>query len=513
VARPNRLSNGTQLSERPNGSRILVVDDNGPARYAVSRTLRKEGFEVLEASTGEDALALADQEMPDLVLLDVNLPDIHGFDVARRLKGAERTRTTPILHLSASAIRSEDRIDGLASGADAYLVEPVEPGELIANIRALLRLRTAEIRLQRTAAMLATVIDSSPLSIAVFQPDGSVLRWNRAAERLFGIRAEDVEGHTLDSDQLPEWLANVHHVAAWLRSGSSVEHTYARADGATIDVAMFAAPLEGGGGYVAIFEDVTLRKQFERERTEWLTRERDARTEAEVANRLKDEFLATLSHELRTPLNAILGWLQILRRDAADDDKRMRALDIIERNATAQQQIINDILEVSQIVRGQLRLEMQPLDIVAAVEAAVESVRPTTLAKRQTVSVQLPAGRPVVSADQARVQQILWNLLANATKYTQRDGRIDVIVALSENDVEITVRDNGIGIAAHALPYVFERFRQGHAGPTREYGGLGLGLAIVRHLADMHGGAVRAASDGVGHGAAFTLSLPITARE
>jgi signal transduction histidine kinase len=276
---------------------------------------------------------------------------------------------------------------------------------------------------------------------------------------------------------------------------------------------MFAAPLEGGGGYVAIFEDVTLRKQFERERTEWLTRERDARTEAEVANRLKDEFLATLSHELRTPLNAILGWLQILRRDAADDDKRMRALDIIERNATAQQQIINDILEVSQIVRGQLRLEMQPLDIVAAVEAAVESVRPTTLAKRQTVSVQLPAGRPVVSADQARVQQILWNLLANATKYTQRDGRIDVIVALSENDVEITVRDNGIGIAAHALPYVFERFRQGHAGPTREYGGLGLGLAIVRHLADMHGGAVRAASDGVGHGAAFTLSLPITARE
>jgi PAS domain S-box-containing protein len=489
-------------------SRILVVDDNAPARYAVSRTLRKDGFDVLEAATGHDALALAERESPDLVILDVNLPDIHGFDVARLLKRGERTRTTPILQLSASSIRMEDRIDGLAAGADAYLVEPVEPGELIANIRALLRLRNAELRLRRTAGMLSTVIDSSPLAIAVFEPDGSVLRWNPAAARLFEIRAEDIEGRTLDKDRLPDWLANVHHVAAWLRGGSSVEHTYERSDGTVIEVAMFAAPLEGAEGYVAIFEDVTLRKRFERERTEWLSRERDARTEAEAANRLKDEFLATLSHELRTPLNAILGWLQILRQEAIDTEKRSHALDIIERNATAQQQIINDILEVSQIVRGQLRLEMQPLDMGAAVRAAVDSVRPSTLAKRQTVVVEGPPVGPFVSADQARVQQMLWNLLANATKYTPREGRIDIGVAVVDNDVEITVRDNGIGIAAHALPYVFERFRQGHAGPTREYGGLGLGLAIVRHLADMHGGAVRAASDGAGCGAAFTLSLP-----
>ncbi len=252
-----------------------------------------------------------------------------------------------------------------------------------------------------------------------------------------------------------------------------------------------------------------MRKRFERERTEWLSRERDARTEAEAANRLKDEFLATLSHELRTPLNAILGWLQILRQDAIDPEKRARALEIIERNASAQQQIINDILEVSQIVRGQLRLDMHPLDIVGAVEAAVESVRPTTLAKRQTVALHVPAGRPAVSADHARVQQMLWNLLANATKYTQRGGHIDVTVAVGDTDVEITIRDNGVGIAAHALPHVFERFRQGHAGPTREYGGLGLGLAIVRHLADMHGGAIRAVSEGAGQGASFTLTLPL----
>ena len=497
------------MSTRPDSARILVVDDNAPGRYAVSRTLRKDGFEVIEAATGQEALTLAECELPDLVLLDVNLPDIHGFDVARRLKSGDRTRTTPILQLSSSATRSEDRIDGLAAGADAYLVEPVEPGELIANIRALLRLSHAEAGFRRAAGMLATVIDSSPLAIAVFEPDGSVVRWNRAAERLFGIRFVDVEGRTLDADALPEWLANAHHVAAWLQSGTSVEHTYQRQDGVAIDVAMFAAPLEGAGGYVAIFEDVSIRKRFERERTEWLAREREARTEAEAANRLKDEFLATLSHELRTPLNAILGWLQILRQEAIDPAKRAHALDIIERNASAQQQIINDILEVAQIVRGQLRLDMRPLDVVGAVEAAIESVRPTAQAKRQSVTLHVPGSRPFVSADPARVQQMLWNLLVNATKYTHRDGRIDISVAVVENDVEITVRDNGVGIAAPALPHVFERFRQEHAGPTREYGGLGLGLAIVRHLADMHGGAVRAASDGVGRGAAFTLALPL----
>jgi len=491
--------------------RILVVDDSAPARYVVSRTLRKNGFEVIEAATGENALAIADRELPDLVILDVNLPDVHGYEVARRLRSGERTRTMPILHLSASAVRSEDRIEGLASGADAYLVEPVEPGELIANIRALLRLRSAETRLRRTAGMLSTVIDSSPLAIAVFEADGSVLRWNRAAERLFGIRAEDVEGRTLETAALPDWLANARHVAAWLQSGSSVEHAFQRADGGTIDIAMFAAPLQGAEGYVAIFEDVSIRKRFERERTEWLSRERDARTEAEAANRLKDEFLATLSHELRTPLNAILGWLQILRQDALEPEQRDHALDVIERNASAQQQIVNDILEVSQIVRGQLRLDMQPLDVVAAVRTAVESVRPTTLAKRQTVTLDVPKVSPIVAADPARVQQMLWNLLANATKYTPREGHIDVTVTVGDTDVDITIRDDGVGIAPQALPHVFERFRQEHAGPTREYGGLGLGLAIVRHLAEMHGGAVRAASEGTGRGASFTLSLPLPA--
>jgi PAS domain S-box-containing protein len=492
-------------------SRILVVDDDPPARYALSRTLRKHGFEVIEAASGEEALRLGGLEDPDLVLLDVNLPDIHGFDVARRMKSADLTRHTPILHLSSSAIRAEDRVDGLAAGADAYLVEPVEPGELVANIRALLRLRKAEAGLQRTTAMLGAVIEASPLAIAVLDGERRVLRWNPAAERLFGIKASDIEGESSDS-HLPSLMTRFHDItmrAAQLQPTAPIECEYRRADGSVVDIAMFAAPVEQPRGYVAIFEDISSRKRFERERSEWLVREREARTEAEAASRLKDEFLATLSHELRTPLNAILGWLQILRQDTIDIDKRNRALEVIERNARAQQQIINDILEVSQIVRGRLRLDVKAIDLAAAVEAAVESVRPTVSGKRQTLAVTLPAMRAVVSADPARLQQMLWNLLSNATKYTAREGRIEVTVAVGEVDAEIAIRDNGIGIAPGTLPHVFERFRQGDAGPTREYGGLGLGLALVRHLADMHGGSIRASSEGLGHGAVFTLALPL----
>jgi PAS domain S-box-containing protein len=475
--------------------------------------LRKHGFAVLEAATGEDALRLSDAEHPDLVLLDVNLPDIHGFDVARRMKAAEMTRHTPILHLSASAIRPEDRVGGLAAGADAYLVEPVDPGELVANIHALLRLRNAEAGLQRTSAILAAVVESSPLGIAVFDEE-HILRWNPAAERLFGIQSADVEGRSMTAIPWPPSLARHRDVASRLAQREAIapiEYEYTREDGTAIDVAMFAAPLAHSRGYVAIFEDISNRKRFERERSEWLVRERQARAEAEYANRLKDEFLATLSHELRTPLNAILGWLMMLRQEMVDAEKRDHALDVIERNARAQQQIINDILEVAQIVRGQLRLEPQSVDVAAAVQTAIESVRPAAAAKRQNMTVEVPPQPAIVSADPARIQQILWNLLSNATKYTPRDGRIDVTVFAGASDVEITIRDNGIGIAPEMLPHVFERFRQGDAGPTREYGGLGLGLALVRHLAEMHGGSVRAASEGLGHGAAFTLSLPLAA--
>jgi PAS domain S-box-containing protein len=498
-----------------NVPRILVVDDNPPLRYALGRTLRQHGFEVIDAATGEEALRLGISEQPDLVLLDVNLPDIHGFDVSRRLRAEERTRTIPILQISASFVQMEHRMQGLEAGADAYLVEPVDPGELVANIRALLRMRDAEAGLERTTAMLGAVVEASPLPIVVFDRDGVIRTWNPAAERLFGYTASEMVGRTEDLGGSA--FLGEESVLSRLNRGESVnglEQRHQRKDRSELDVLVFAAPLDRSAttGFVAILEDISGRKRFERERAELLIREREARREAEAANRLKDEFLATLSHELRTPLNAIMGWASMLRQDALDGDGKQRALEIIERNARSQQQLINDILDVSKIIRGALRLDMQPVNIVDSLRAVLESVTPTAQAKRQSLTATLPEDPVVVAGDRERLQQVFWNLLSNALKYTPQNGQIDVTLAADNGDVDVTIRDTGVGIAPDVLPYVFERFRQGEGGPRREFGGLGLGLAIVRHLTEMHGGSVRASSRGAGHGATFTVTLPTIAR-
>jgi len=493
-------------------SLILVVDDNSPLRSVLGRTLRQHGFDVVEADDGASALELAASAQPDLIVLDISLPDINGFDVARRLKLGERTKGIPILQLSASHAQMEHRMEGLAAGADAYLVEPVESGELVANIRALLRMRDAEAGLQRTTAMLAAVVDASPLAIVVFDPKGHIRTWNPAAERLFGYSAAEMVGRAADASPLASVSsAGVAPSLARGESISALEVIARRKDGAEIDLSIFAAPLGASGlsGSVALVEDVSHRKRYERERAGLLARERDARREAEAASRLKDEFLATLSHELRTPLNAITGWASLLRKNALDDEGRTRAMEVIERNARSQQQLVNDILEVSRMIRGQLRLELTTIDLVETIRAAVESVRPSVAAKHQAMVADYPTSPVMVSADRERLQQVFWNVLSNATKYTPRDGSIHVRIAPDTTEVAVVVRDNGIGIAPNVLPHIFERFRQGDATTTREYGGLGLGLAIVRHLVEAHGGAVRADSEGLGQGSAFTVVLPL----
>ena len=497
-------------------SRILVVDDNTPLRYAHARTLRQYGFEVLEAATGAEALRAAAADQPDLVLLDVNLPDMHGFDVARHLKSGERTKGIPILQISASFVQKEHRMAGLEAGADAYLVEPVEPGELVANIRALLRMRDAEAGLQRTRAMLAAVVDASPLAILVFNSDGAIRTANPAGERLLGAPLREAPGNGGSSLPAPSFLQDAALLAALGRGEtiSALEREWVRADGTRLELSLFAAPLDlsAAHAYVAIVEDITLRKGFERERSDLLSREREARREAEAASRLKDEFLATLSHELRTPLNAVMGWASMLRRQSLDDEGRARAIEIIERNARSQQQLIGDILEVSQIIRGQLRLHMQPVDVVEVVRAAVDSANPTAIARRQDLRLNVPASPTIVNGDRERLQQIFWNLLSNAMKYTPRQGHISVSLTCDAYEAYVKVQDTGVGIAPDVLPHIFERFRQGESGPTREFGGLGLGLAIVRHLTEAHGGTVGATSEGVGHGATFIVALPLASR-
>ena len=237
-------------------------------------------------------------------------------------------------------------------------------------------------------------------------------------------------------------------------------------------------------------------------------RQQAARAEAEAANTMKDEFLATLSHELRTPLNAVLGWARMLKAGALDDATAKRALDVIERNANAQLQLIEDLLDVSRIITGKLRLDVKPVAPASVIEAAIDTLRPAAEAKGIRLQPILDPRAGPVSGDPDRLQQIVWNLLSNAVKFTPRGGRVQVRLERVNSHVEIVVTDTGKGIAAEILPHVFDRFRQADSSSQRTHGGLGIGLALVKSLVELHGGTVHAASDGPDHGAAFTVKLP-----
>jgi PAS domain S-box-containing protein len=256
--------------------------------------------------------------------------------------------------------------------------------------------------------------------------------------------------------------------------------------------------------------DITERKRAEAERELLLAREQEARGEAEEANRLKDEFLATLSHELRTPLTAILGWARMLRSGAIPAETVGRALEAVERNAQAQKQLIEDLLDVSRIITGKLHIEARPLTMISVVEAAVDTVRQAADAKKIRLRVMAETGTGTVSGDSDRLQQVVWNLLSNAIKFTPEGGEVSIRLERSGGSVRVRVADTGRGIEPEFLPYVFDRFRQADATTTRLMGGLGLGLAIVRHIVEAHGGSVEAESDGHGKGAAFTFTLPAT---
>jgi PAS domain S-box-containing protein len=289
-------------------------------------------------------------------------------------------------------------------------------------------------------------------------------------------------------------------------------------DGREIPIEDSGAPIKDHNGemigVIVVFHDVSERRRVEQERSESLKREQAARSEAEVANRLKDEFLATVSHELRTPLTAIVGWSSMLRTNNFSAESTARALETIERNAKAQTQIVEDLLDVSRIITGKLQINLRPVALAPTIEAALATLRPAAEAKAITLEVSLGQTTNLVAGDPDRLQQIIWNLVSNAIKFTPENGHVEVRLEQVGSYFELSVRDNGAGIDGEFLPYVFERFRQADSSSTRRHGGLGLGLAIVRHLVELQGGTVSAESDGAGRGAVFTVRLPLaSARE
>jgi PAS domain S-box-containing protein len=274
-----------------------------------------------------------------------------------------------------------------------------------------------------------------------------------------------------------------------------------------------AAPIRNDqgevGGVVLVFRDISERKRMELERERLLATAQAAQKEAEQANRLKDEFLATASHELRTPLTAVVGWSRMLRAGKLDAENSARALETIERNATLQTKLIDDLLDVSRIITGKLILDRRAIEMAHVVSDAVNTVSPAADAKHITIETSFDAEAGPVLGDANRLQQVVWNLLSNAVKFTPKNGSIEVSLQRVDSQTEISVRDSGEGISSDFLPYVFDRFRQGDGKTTRTHSGLGLGLAIVRQLVELHGGTVKAHSDGPGLGATFTLQLPV----
>jgi PAS domain S-box-containing protein len=368
-------------------------------------------------------------------------------------------------------------------------------------------------------ARLAGIIASATDAIITIDAEHRITMFNAAAESMFGCSAETIIGGTLDRF-IPERFRATHadHIRAFGATGVSsrqmgVERVLAalRASGEEFPMEARISQIEVSGEklYTVIIRDITLRKRAEAERDELLVRERAARAEAETANRAKDGFLAMISHELRTPLSPILAWSRMLRQGKVDEEKTRRALDVIERSARTQAQLIEDMLDVSRIISGKLRMQVRPVPIQPVIEDAVETVRPAAEAKNVRLYVVLDTDVGPVLGDAERLQQVVWNLLFNAVKFTPKGGRVHVALERVNSHVEIAVADNGQGIRPETLPFIFERFRQGETGTARTHGGLGLGLAIVKHIVEAHGGTIHAESAGEGKGAVFTIKLPL----
>jgi PAS domain S-box-containing protein len=381
------------------------------------------------------------------------------------------------------------------------------------------------------AAVLHWMHDLAAQGIVTTDCELNVVEWNHWMEEHTGKRDHDVIGKNL-LDLFPELIERrLDRHYKWALEGQvrvlsqalhgylismpavSAEHGYAQ-----MQQAVRISPLSHEGhviGTLTIVEDVTERVAREAElqaqieaRSRLLSSEKLARSEAERANRLKDEFLATISHELRNPLNAIMGWAHMLRLGKLTDVNAERAVETIYRNAKSQAQLVADLLDVSRIISGKLRLDVRTVDLIYIINAAIDSIRPAAEAKGIRLQMMLDPAAAPISGDAGRLQQIVWNLLTNAVKFTPKGGRIQVKVQRVNSHVEIVVSDSGVGISKEFLPYVFDRFRQADASTTRIHGGLGLGLSIVRQLVDLHGGSVSVHSEGEGKGTTFTITLP-----
>jgi PAS domain S-box-containing protein len=356
--------------------------------------------------------------------------------------------------------------------------------------------------------LYAAIVDSSDDAIVSKNLQGIVMSWNKGAERIFGYSAEEMIGQSILKVLPPDRKDEEMQILARLQRGERVDHYETkrqRKDGKLIDVSLTISPIRNAQDVIVgaskIARDITEQKAAQQKLAA-------AHEELKRADRVKAEFLATLSHELRTPLNAILGWVQILK-DGATKEELAESIPILERNVRMQSQMIEDLLDLGRIEAGKVSLDIQRVDLPEVVGAAIETVRPAAIGKAIRLTSAFSSLNGIVLGDKDRLQQIVWNLLTNAIKFTPKNGRVHVVIKRVNSHVEVCVTDSGQGIAPEFLDQVFERFRQADATTTRRYGGLGLGLSLVKQFTELHGGSVRVESEGEGQGATFTICLPM----
>ena len=494
--------------------RLLVVDDNDASRYATVRVLRAAGFQTEEAATGREALALASSDI-DLIVLDVNLPDIDGFQVFRELRAQKDTADLPIVYLSATFTNDEDIARGMRAGADGYLTHPADPVVLVATVRALLFVKDAHADKRNADARFRALFELAPNGIAMLDSEFVFADANPAFCQLLGCKREAIVGRALQDIVAVGHETQLGELKTALTKDRNWQGVMRvpQACGALAETEWQVTRDPGTGACIAIISDITARRQLEIEREHALAGEQAARAEAERSNHLKDEFLATLSHELRNPLNAILGWAEVLRRTPNLSPAILRGVEAIERNSRVQAHLISDLLDFAGIRFGKMRLEKRLIDPSQALRAAIEVVLMDAQTKGVAIHVRQLEQRPSLIGDEARLQQVFWNLLTNAIKFTAKGGRIDIAARLDGNHFEVTIADTGSGISPDFLPRLFDRFSQQDSGSAKNFSGLGIGLTIVRHLVTMHGGTISVASQGLGHGSSFTVRLPMAERD
>lgn len=499
-----------------NPLRFLLLEDSYLDAELIGATLCEGGIScaIIQVQTQTDFITALETQSFDLILADYSLP---SFDGISALKIAQNTCPhIPFIFVSGS-LGEELAIETLQHGATDYVLKQ-RLGRLVPSVQRALRevkerreRQQAEARMRQSETRFRLIVESAKdYAIITLDMEGHITSWNSGAQRLLGYEEAEILGQLGDiiftAEDIEQNQPQQEMRLALTQGRAENECWHVKKNGSRFWGSGVIMPLRDGAntieGFLRIIQDKTQQRQAEeklQQQAEQLRR----------ANQLKDEFLAVLSHELRTPLNPILGWSTLLQTKSYEKATVARGLETIARNTQILTQLIDDLLDVSRILSGKLKLSKRPLDLAKTIKAALDTVQLAADAKSISIETNIQTDVGYVFADGDRLQQVLWNILSNAIKFTHNHGRVEITLKRVGTDAQVQVTDNGKGISPEFLPHVFERFRQADGSTTRQFGGLGLGLAIARHLIELHGGTIQAHSLGEEQGATFTICLPL----